>query len=70
MNFADNMIKIIPQTIVSHTFGKTIRYTLQNPRIAIPLVTSIVMIVALVCFWLLKRYSTWQFPSNKLKGSQ
>jgi len=37
----------------------------QQPEIAIPVITILAITLMLGVFWLLKRYSSWQFPINK-----
>lgn len=49
-------------TTHSHTNGKS---GIENPAVAFPLVTVAALVLMLGAYWLLKRFTSWQFPINK-----
>lgn len=41
------------------------RSGLESPALAFPIITIVALIVMLGAYWLLKRFTSWQFPLNK-----
>ncbi len=46
----------------------TLNNVLQKPGIAFTVETIIIFGLALGSYWLLKKYTRWQFPINKKEG--
>ncbi|CAN5391695.1 hypothetical protein BH10PAT3_BH10PAT3_2160 [soil metagenome] len=57
MNFAHETVE------VSNSLGSRLGEALQRPGLAIPLVTITAFALMIVGLWLLKRFTTWQFPN-------
>jgi len=54
---------------LSDNLGTKLGSALQHPGVAFPLISLIAVLLMLGSLWLLKRYTTWQFPSlSKSKG--
>lgn len=51
--------------IAKETLGTRFSNNMQHPGLAIPIVTVVIIAVMLGVFWLLKRFTSWQFPINK-----
>lgn len=67
MYFADDSMQGMDMhPIATTTHAHTVTPSgLESPAVAFPIVTLAAVAVMLAAYWLLKRFTSWQFPNNK-----
>jgi H+/gluconate symporter-like permease len=66
MNMTNTVVH--PTAPPKMSFMTQLNNNIQKPSIAYPIVSITAIVLMLLGYWLLKRFTSWQFPINK-KGS-